>query len=263
LRTLLWLTIVCGVVVLAASVAAAVPSHFGPTGVVATPTAEVAGAGRYDVAVDYIQWDTPSGNVKSWPVRLLAGVSDNIEVGVGYTRWGFHTTPLKVVPVNVKAVLVPESETSPAIAFGLAYAKYSIWQLKTTTAYAVATKTIIPSDGENGDTKGTLRGSLGLMYNSYSHGATETATKPFVSVEYTTPSGATTLAAEYKLKEQIASVFGRDAISSYVVRHMVTPRMWAEVGLTNAWYTVSNLAVGHELFFGVGYRWSRPAHEQG
>ena len=254
MRTLSWLGAVGAAILLLCSAASAAPSHLGPTGIVATPTADVVGARQYDVAVDYVKWDTPAGHVKCWPTRLLAGVSDKVEAGVGYVRWEDSTFSMKVVPINVKAVVVPEDETSPAVALGAAYGRYkAIGEVKVTTLYAVATKTLSEAEA-----KGTIHGSLGLMYNRYKDSDSDSATKPFVSLEYTTAGGATTVAVEYKPKEDVGFLgsLARDAVSSLVVRHMVTPDAWAETGLTNAWHTFCNPVDGdHEWFIGVGYRW--------
>jgi len=263
--------VACAVAALVSSVAGAAPSHLGPTGIVATPTADVVGNKTYDVAVDYVKWDHSLGDVKSMPIRLLAGVSEKVEVGIGYTKWKTGGHSMKVTPVNVKAVVVPESEGSPAVAVGAAYGKLKETGLpgvKVTTIYAVATKTLTKAEDEwyeEGGMKGTLRGSLGLMYNKYKAsglGLSESATEPFISVEYITPNGNTTVALEYKTAEDVG-YFSNESISSIVVRHMITPNVYAQIGLGNAWYTLSNPTNGdHELFIGVGYRHMPPAEEE-
>jgi len=268
------LGIVCAAIVLVSGTAVAAPSHLGPTGVVATPTADVVGARQYDVAVDYIKWDEFGEDVKSWPIRLLAGVSDKVEVGVGYTQWQDSAPTMKIVPFNVKVMIGSESEKAPAVAIGAAYGTFKDAQLlnplftddvKVTTVYAVATKTLTkaPEEGvvERG-IKGTVRGSLGVMYNKYQDSTAGSATKPFASLEYTTPNGNTTLAVEYKVKEKITDLKDK-ALSSVVVRHMFSPEVWGQIGLTNAWYTVANPDCGkHEFFIGVGYRWAPQLEEE-
>jgi hypothetical protein len=252
---------------LIASVAAAAPSQLGPTGIVATPTADVVGNKTYDVALDYAKWDVSGDNFKSMPVRLLAGVTDKVEVGIGYTKWK-NFSELKVTPVNVKAVVVPESETAPAVAVGAAYGKLKetgFAAIKVTTLYAVATKTLSkPADEyDEGGMKGTVRGSLGVMYNKYKDSIVDdNATEPFISLEYLTADGKTTLAVEYKTSEGLSFV-PDDALMSFVARHMFTPNVWGQVGLTNAWYTIPNPGDGDkEWFIGVGYRWAPPAEEE-
>ena len=246
----------CGCSLLLATAAAAAPSHLGPTGVVGTPTADVVAARQFDVAADYVKWSLSGTDITSWPIRLVAGVSDNVEVGVGYTKCKDGGS-LKATPVNVKAVVVPESESSPAIAIGAAYAKLKDGSaIKVTTFYAVASKTLSePADEwDDGGMTGTLRGSLGVMYNKYSNGGSDSYTKPFASLEYSTPGG-TTLAFEYKSKED-----DFDPVWSLLARHMVTPNAYVQAGWTNAFYTFG--ADDHDFFIGVGYSWAPPAEEE-
>jgi hypothetical protein len=126
----------------------------------------------------------------------------------------------------------------------------------------VATKTLSQPEDEcadGGGAHGTLRGSLGLMYNRYSYGICDSATKPFVNLEYQMPGGDTTLGVEYKVKEGLG-VSRRNAVSSIVLRHMLGPNVWAQVGLTNAWYTLCGfLDSGHDLLVGMGYHWQPEA----
>jgi len=254
MRKALLVAALCGCGLLLATAAAAAPSHLGPTGIVGTPTADVVGARQYDVAVDYVKWE---GDIKSWPIRLVTGVSDKVEVGIGYSKWKDTGVSMKVVPINVKAVVVPESESSPAVAVGAAYGKLKDGStLKVTTLYAVATKTLTKAEDDYEDSaRGTVRGSLGLMYNKYKDGGSDSYTEPFVSLEYMTPGGATTLAIEYKTAEG-----GMDPVSSLLVRHTVTPNMWVQAGLTDAVYTMTDN--DHEFFIGFGYRWAPPAEDE-
>jgi hypothetical protein len=272
LKTLFWLMVIPAAAALLCGVAGAAPSHLGPTGVVATPTADVIGAQQFDVAVDYVRWKNFGERVTSWPVRVVAGLSDRVEVGVGYTSWKDSGPTMKIVPVNAKALIVPESGNSPAIAVGAAYGVFKDAQLlnplftgdvKVTTVYAVATKTLSKAEGdEEVGVKGTMRGSLGVMYNRYRDSTDGSATKPFVSLDYTTPNGKTTVAAEYKLKERISGLKER-ALSSVVLRHMFSGNVWAQVGVTNAWYTTAHPDCGkHEWFVGVGYHWTPAAREE-
>jgi len=273
-RVVTWFGAVCAAVALLFGMAGAAPSHLGPTGVVATPTADVVGARQYDVAVDYIKWDEFGEDVKSWPIRLLVGVSDKVEAGVGYTSWKNSAPTMKIIPFHGKVMIVPESEKAPAVAIGAGYGRFKDPQflnpaftddLKVTTVYAVATKTLTkaPEEGvvERG-IKGMVRGSLGLMYNKYGNSVSDSATKPFASLEYIAPNGNTTLAVEYKLKEKIPGLKDK-ALSSVVVRHMFSANVWAQIGLTNVWYTVANPDCGnHELLIGVGYRWMPEPEEE-
>ncbi len=274
MRVAIWFGAVCAAVALLSGAAGAAPSHFGPTGVVATPTADVIGAGQYDVALDYIKWDEFGEDVTSWPVRLVAGVSDKAEVGIGYTSWSDSAPTMKIIPLNAKVMIAPESGSTPAIAIGAAYGTFRDAQLlnpafaddvKVTTVYAVATKTLTEVDNEDtgeAGVNGTVRASLGLMYNKYADSTSGSATKPFLSLDYTTSSGKTTLAAEYKVKEKISGL-KESTLSSVVLRHLFRPDLWAEIGLTNAWYTVANPDCGqHELFIGIGYRWVLEAEDE-
>jgi hypothetical protein len=259
MRTGLLLVALCGCGLLVATAASAAPSHLGPTGIVGTPTADVVGDRHYDVAADFVRYS--DDDIDGWPLRLVAGVSDKVEAGIGYTKWKDGGS-LKVMPINVKAMLVPESERSPAVAVGAAYGKLKDGSsIKVTTFYAVATKTLSEPEEDyyydEGGMKGTVRGSLGVMYNKYSNSGSESATEPFISLEYMTADAKTTLAAEYKTSEDILS---DDALLSFVARHMFTPNMWAQVGWTNTIYTLAN--DDHGWFIGVGYSWAPPVEEE-
>jgi len=252
---LFWLGIIGAAIVLVSGTVCAAPSHLGPTGIVGTPTADVVGARQYDVAADYVEWDS---DVKSWPIRLVAGVADKLEVGVGYTKWSDGGS-IKITPVNVKAVVAPESGSSPAVAVGAGYGKIKDGvDIKITTLYAVATKTLSEAEDnyyDEGGMRGTVRGSLGIMYNKYSNGGSDSYTEPFASLEYLTPNGNTTLAVEYKTKEN-----DMDAVSSLLVRHMVTPNTWVQLGWTNSFYSLG--WDDHELFLGIGYRFAPQPEEE-
>lgn len=253
MRQLLLVATLCGWAPLLATAAAAAPSHLGPTGIVGTPTADVVGARLYDVAVDYVEWGS---DIESWPIRVAAGVSDKVEVSLGYAKWE-NSGSVKIVPLGVKAVAVPESETSPAVALGAVYGKLkdSAISMKITTLYAVATKTLSKAEDERydeGGTKAAIRGSLGVMYNRYrANGSSRSHTEPFASLEYIAPDGNTTLAFEYKTEEG-----DLDPISSFVVRHVLTPNTWLQVGWTNVVYGTW-AGPDHEFLIGLGYRWER------
>jgi len=253
MRQLLLVATLCGCAPLLATAAHAAPTHSGPTGIVGTPTADVVGVRLYDVAVDYVEW---AGYVDSWPMRVATGVSDKVEVSLGYAKWE-NSGSMKIVPLGVKAVAVPESQTSPAVALGAGYGKLkdSAISMKIMTLYAVATKTLSKAKDEyydEGGTKGALRGSLGVMSNRYrGNGSSRTCTEPFASLEYIAPDGNTTLAFEYKTEEAIL-----DPISSFVVRHVLTPNTWLQVGWTNVLYGTW-AGPDHEFLIGLGYRWER------
>jgi hypothetical protein len=279
-RVLAWIGAVCAAVVLGSGTAGAALSHLGATGVVGTPTAEVTPDGYYDVAMGFVDRDLAGTSVKEWPLRLSAGIGGQAELGGSYLRFQ-NGESLRIIGLHGKVLVSRETESKPMLAVGAAFGDSddfdfgllfpalsgTVGDLRVTTVYLVATKTLSepePEYGLYGDEAlpagNIVRGSVGIMYNRYK---LESATlddsvgetKPFLGLEIVTPRG-TSLAVEYKSKEKD---LGGDPISSAVLRHRFSPGFWAEVGLTNAVHTVGD--DDHEFFLGVQYRWGAVEEE--
>ena len=257
------LGLICILAALAAGSALGAPTHLGPTGIVATPTADVVPVGWYDLAVDYHQLDVADETIQHWPGRAVVGIADRAELGIAYSLVS-NQTDGRLLGLNGKFQLSREDSKRPAIAVGASFHRISsgleeeVGFGDVTTLYAVMSKTV---SGHYADETGTdatvqafggpsVRASLGLMYNSYGDGATIKRTKPFLGVEFNWGAGSA-LALEYKAAEK--GVLQDEAISSVVFRHQFTPTLVAQLGVTNALGTFASDK--HGFFLGVTYHW--------
>ena len=268
-----WLGAVGAAIVLVSGTAGAALSHLGPTGVVGTPTAELTPDGYYDVALDYVDRDLSGVSAKEWPLRFTVGIGEKAELGASYSRFRDGVS-LRIVGLTGKALLSRETESTPAVAAGVVHGNSDdcplgllipslgcgLWDMKVTTVYLVATKTLHQPEPEYGfyeevePAGNVIRGSLGVMYNHYKFESaglerTESETKPFASLELVSPRG-TGLAVEFRSKEESIS---EDAVSSVILRHRFSPGFWVQLGLTNAAHTVAD--DDHEFVLGIQYRW--------
>jgi hypothetical protein len=265
-------------IMLFSGMAGAALSQVGPTGVVATPTAEVTPHGYYDVAMGYVNRDFNGTSLKEWPLRLTIGISEKAELGASYLQIR-NGESLRVVGLNGKVVLSGETESMPALAAGVVYGKSSDFDytllfpsllgtgdIKATSVYLVATKTLsrpgVEYDlyGDPQPVGNIVRGSLGITHNRYSFKGTgiddsTTETRPFLNLEFVSAKGSV-LALEYRAKEGDIS---DDPVSSAVLRHPFSPGFWVEVGITNAIHTIADK--DHEFFAGMQYRWGATEEE--
>ena len=83
-----WFVLLAGCLVLALGmgVAQAYPQFEGPTGLIHTPTAYLVGHHNVDLAVGYAGASYWGTGYEGWPTRVIAGISDNMELGGMYLR---------------------------------------------------------------------------------------------------------------------------------------------------------------------------------
>lgn len=238
----------------------------GSTGIVQTPNAHVVGMATYDLAVDYGQISVPAiGRYDGWPIRLVAGLSDNVELGGA--DYKFRPKPAVVPSVKVtsfagKVVVRDEDETWPAVAVGVQYwylrgigvpsANQRVW-----SGYLAGTKTLTRSE------EGTqVTANLGVAYDSYNRTVGGVTTKaqfvaPFIGMEFAA-GGGTVIAVDYKWQERKAGVDWQRALFGAVVRHPVSNDWTVELGTTN----ISGFSNGQRIFVGTCYRFGGGAPEE-
>jgi hypothetical protein len=235
MKKVLTIAAVLAVLALAVSFAGAAPRFdAGSTGLVQTPTADVLGEGVFDLAVDWQDADF----FTVYPIRFVYGLG-KAELGIAYIPvqldGGGDTSAWQY---SGKVQLLPETATQPAVALGADYATLDLVDIDRLSIYAVATKQLSTGDGPS------VRGNLGVAYDRYSNGGTESFTKPFVGLEVGVAEG-TSILAEYKWGNDMF-----EPIFSAAVRHSFAPNLMVEAGLTN----LAGIDDEKKFFAGVSYR---------
>lgn len=201
------------------------PTRFGPaTGLVDLPTPDVLENGTAEIALDYTKLE---GGQKVWPVRLLLGVSEGAELGVGWAKVKDGTSE-EITSFAGKMMLMKEPQQNFGLAFGAAWLDGTIHDLF--NVYAVASKEYPTSGGgayAYGAGRARMRGHVGLMFTRVSNGIDDDEIKPFVGFDVTTPEG-TALVAEYKWTE-----FGDDHVAA-AIRYPVTANVTLQAGVARA-----------------------------
>ena len=268
-----WSTLghICILAALAAGSVMGAPTHLGPTGIVATPTADVVPVGWYDLAVDYHQLEVGDEKIQNWPARAVVGIANRAELGIAYSLVN-NRVDGRLLGVNGKIQLTREDPKMPAIAVGASFSRISsdledeIGFHDVTTLYASMSKTIsgpYVDEAATADTiqafgRPTARASWGLMYNIYGNDETVKRSKPYLGLEFNWGRG-TILGLEYKAAED--DVLNDKAISSVVFRRQFGPTLTAQLGVTNALGTFASDE--HGFFLGLCYRWGVAKEEVG
>jgi len=264
-----WTLSVLAVFMIAAgsSIAVAMPSLGGPTGIVSVPTAAIAPSDQLQTALTYQSQEMYGGlvDVDYWALNVLGGVADTAEL------WGAYALANQETPTDSETAhmwafggkyqFAREPEDTASLAVGASLEKWSdtmamygaVTDVDVIKAYIVATKDFTPMGGESWEwTDGGTRtlGTLGLMYIDIDPdaGESESLTKPFVGLEFI-GAGGTTLGLEYRWKD---SDIDEDAVFSAVLRHPFTPEWEVEVGTTNAGPGGIGLD-DQDIFVRVGY----------
>jgi hypothetical protein len=243
------LTIVIAALILAllGGAAGAYPTRFGPvTGLVDMPTTEPLTANDAELAIDYAPL---GGDTNVWPIRLLIGLPQDAEVGVGYARFKDGIDD-KITSFGGKVRFLREPTSKLSLAFGANYLSGNIFD--TLNVFAVAGREISrASGGPYGRERFHLHGYVGLMFTNISNSVSDDEFKPFLGLEALTPEGAG-LVAEYKFTK-----FGKDHVGA-AVRYRATPRVTVQVGIARG----TPDAVHSDEFrflFGGSYNLSPPA----
>jgi hypothetical protein len=270
-----WMLPLLGAALLGASstVACAMPSLAGPTGIVTTPTAKVAPTTEWQTAVSYHSLEVVGMyDASLWSLQILKGVADDAEMWAKYLR-STNGEDTDVWEIGGKYQLSERlferrgflTDTDVAVGASLgrwvdAFAMYEMtgdWtaDVDTFKLYAVVTKQVYPlgmaADWEWATPSGTIAiASGGLLYQSFDPdvGGSETSLRPFLGLEII-GSNKLTVAFEYRAKDTDVD---EKAIWSALLRRQFGPRTAVELGTTNA----SPIGTGREdqeFFLRFGY----------
>ncbi len=244
----------------ASTAASAGSSLEGPTGIVATPTAAVAGPGTLEAALTYQRltekrlvsdfvivdpYQPPveqvtevSEDVNAWGAEVLGGIGGRAEYWAQYAALA-NSDDTHLWGAGGKVLLNRPATQGFGVAAGLGYWLWADGQRPTRTgpafdigywnAYLVATKEL--GYGPTGANVRTF-GSVGAMYLRADPdlGSAHEIVRPFVNLEAVGNAG-TSLGLEYRWKDD---ELDRKAVMSAVVRHLFSPVVSAEVGVTNS-----------------------------
>jgi len=233
--------------------ASAYPTFDGATGVVNLPNAEIAPQGTFDLAATYV--DT-AFEWKGWPVaRLNVGVTEDLEMSVGYAMWHDGDDD-NILRGGLKYRFMTEEEKGADVAIGgsFAHEKYEDWSFfdkHITKAYLAVSDNFEMGEGS----PLSCRGTLGVMYMRFAEdGWEDDFTRPYVALELAHNCGAS-LGLEYRWRANVED--DDDAPWAAVFRYEFpnTP-LWIEAGLTNATY--EGTSWGNERgFYGLGYTFGK------
>jgi hypothetical protein len=239
----LWIVVL---LVLCAASAWAYPTFNGVSGLVTLPTAEVTPTGAVDLAADYTKIDWWGNETKLYPVRLNAGVADNLELFASYDPADDEYNDVKSLwNVGAKYAFLTEANDDIGLALAGAWGKIDTdFDTVTIINAALALTKSFPVD-ENLKLKATA----GVIYSNadsddWIEGDT---TRPYVGLELVGAKGAN-LGLEYRWKD--SGIDAKDIFSA-VVRLPLMPEaenspLWLEVGTTNG----SIVGFEDQKFFG-------------
>jgi len=202
------------------------PTRFGPvTGLVDLPTPDVIATNDAEIAADFTRLE---GGQDIYPARLLLGVSEGGEIGIGYAK--LHDgVDGNVTSFAGKMSLMHEPASDLGLAVGGAWLDGPDRDLL--DVYVVASKEFPKAAAGTSPYRETsrarMRGHLGLMFTRIGDGARDNEFKPFLGFDVTTPEG-TSFVAEYKWTE-----FGRDHAAA-AIRYPVSPKVTIQAGVARA-----------------------------
>lgn len=258
------------ILLMLAGAAFAYPSLLGPTGGANLPVAGVIGKGKIALAADYYQTSetivnenaqtkTTSEFSNTYPMRLLYGLTENIEVGVRFDSQDLETTTLdKTVSNTSKSnssfntwsvfakYLLPVEPFGFAIAPGAVYSdiadtEQTFWQL-----FLVGSRVLYDNSA-----RGTvLRGSLGANYTREDSGSAAknpSAFRGYLDLDLTL-ANKLNITGEYQTKDTDLDV---DPLTTLVVRYPLSNVISVELGTTNAGRGGLKMSSEHNLFAGV------------
>lgn len=254
----------------AASTGLAIPSLYGPTGIVSVPNAEIAPVGELQTALTYASRDREVGSMgmygtaeldeDMWGLNALAGVSREAELWIAYAMTD-QDTPTVSIDADVWAIGGKYQITSQAnddfadTAIGASYESWSDLVLGVGSAsmgmygsssalvddadvfkaYLAITKDFTPMSDElwQWDSGGTrILGTLGLMYINFSPDSvsSESLTEPYLGLEFI-GVGGTSLGLEYRFDDDTLDT---DGVFSAVLTYDPATEWSAQIGTTNA-----------------------------
>jgi len=228
-----------------ASAAYAYPSLAGITGNGVLPTAAVVPAGQFNAALDY--YNTNSDGLKStYPLRVVYGVMDGLEVGAGYTMVKTDGDDVNAWNIDAKYVLPFKELAGFSLAAGARYGSTSGGaKIKATDLYVAATRAFDLSELK-------LDATLGVNWEKLSGDVDQSGIRFFVGLG-TTLANKLSLAAEFQTKKENMDA---KALWDVVARYPFTDMFSGEIGYGNYFGTgfiganKSNLFVGVNATFG-------------
>lgn len=193
---------------LVASIAWSYPTRFGPvTGLVDLPTTDTVPNGQLEMAADFAKL---SDEGKVYPLRVVVGVSDSAELGIGYARLRGDGRA-NITSFGGKVSVMQEPGELFGLAVGGAFINNALGS-DITQAYAVASKQLTGNQSQalhrSADAVPTVRGLVGMMVTRVKNGDTDSEVQPFVGLDIASPSGAS-FVAEYGWTK-----FGRDQLAA-------------------------------------------------
>jgi hypothetical protein len=244
----LWIV---ALLVLGAASAWAYPTLDGVSGLVTVPTAEVTPTGAVDLAVDYTKIDwwsdlCPVGDTKMYPVRINAGVAENLELSGNYTFLNEDDDVLESIwSVGAKYAFLTEAEDEIGLAISGSWGNIQTDDEDddvTLTRFALAFTKSFPVDDDL-----TVKATAGAAYLKLGDWFDESYIRPYVGLELVGEKGAN-LGLEYRWKD---SDIDQKSVFSAVLRLPLMPDaenspLWLEVGSTNG----SIIGFDDQDFFG-------------
>jgi len=247
---------IMALLMLCAASAWAYPTLDGASGLITLPTAEVTPVGAVDLAVDYTSIDfwgdvCPVGETKMYPVRINAGVAENLEFSANYTFLNDEDNALTHIwSVGAKFALLTEAEDGVGLALSGSGGKLQAEDGDNDVSLRRATLALTKSFPV--DDSITAKVTAGAAYLKIGNWFDDSYIKPYLGLELVGAKGAN-LGLEYRWKD---SNIDQKAVFSAVVRLPLMPEaenspLWLEVGSTNG----SIVGFDDQDFFGgVCYR---------
>jgi len=239
--------VVVALVAAAAGTSWCFPTRFGPaTGLVDLPTSDCIEQGMAELALDYTKVE---GGEKIWPARILFGVSDSAELGIGYATIQDGESE-HITSFAGKVTVLREPEAGFGLGVGIAMLNGKSDDLL--NVYAVVSKQLpMPAPATTGVALGgaRLRTHAGLMFTRVSDGSSDHELKPFVGFDVANPGG-TAFVAEYKWTK-----FGDDHIAA-AIRYPVTPQVTVQAGVARAGTTLGQN--DYRFILGLSYNLGSP-----
>jgi hypothetical protein len=225
MKLLVAAALVALMVALSAAAGCTYPTRFGPaTGLVDLPTSDTVDTGAAEVALDYTKLE---GGQQIWPARILLGVSQKAELGVGYAKLKDGESQ-HITSFAAKMNFLSEPQADFGLGVGAAVLDGSNGDLF--NVYAVASKEF-PTGGSQSTSYQTararVRGHLGLMYTRISDSVSDNEIQPFVGADVTMPEG-TAFVAEYKWTD-----FGNNHAAA-AIRYPLSPKLTIQAGVARA-----------------------------
>lgn len=218
---------------MAAAAVQAYPTISGDTGLVLMPTAEVMPFTHFDIAIDYAQFSSETGNGAAiLPIRLVYGIANGVELSGNLTPKadnGFDS-----VGVNGKVLLANEDLRThlPALAVGARYLRMQgDLDQEIVNADAVASTSLFTMGDEiTGGYK--IRGHLGIEYTRFDRaGVITNFTAPMAGLSYEGFSGTSFVVDYLPALKDHGTTFRRSTVSG-AMRFQMTDELTIEAGAT-------------------------------